>query len=93
MGARTAEERVDDQEKRRDNRRRQLVQINESVDAYLEANGKVPSWVEGHVEKARKGNVKAMIALNCADCVCFVKSEIRDCEMTHCPLHPLRPYK
>jgi hypothetical protein len=58
-----------------------------------DAAGPVPAWAQAHAAKARKGSLKALVALKCADCCCWRREEIRLCPVTACPLHPILPYR
>jgi hypothetical protein len=65
-----------------------------SVDALCrDQNGPIPAWAQSHLDRARKGNVRAMVAAKCADCVAFERDEIKKCEVVSCPLWAVRPYK
>src|SRR4051794_21514333 len=75
-------------------RKRAKVALCEvTVDALLGTSRPLPAWAAALAEKARTGNVRALIALKCADCAGLQREEIRLCTVTACPLHPLRPYK
>lgn len=53
---------------------------------------RILSWAKKHLERAKRGNTKSLLALKCGDCVGWDDlSEIYQCTLTHCPLHPLRP--
>jgi hypothetical protein len=97
MFNKTAEDRLEDQRKQAANRRHQLQLIGESLDTHLNEffpeRYPVPTWVRRLVAKARKGNVKALVGLKCAECTCWQTAEIKNCEMTGCPLHAVRPFR
>jgi hypothetical protein len=81
---------------KKSNRQRKLADINASLDALLAdqtAGTHLPDWALSHVARARKGRVLSLVAVKCGDCVCWERNEIRDCEITSCPLHAIRPYK
>jgi hypothetical protein len=64
------------------------------VDALLKAaGGPLPGWAKALAERARKGSLRALVSLKCADCSCWQREEIRPCQVTACPLHPVRPYR
>lgn len=52
----------------------------------------VPPEYAHHLDKARRGNVRAAIALKCLDCCCWQRAEVAACEITECSLHHIRPY-
>ena len=58
-----------------------------------ELRGEDNRIVSSHLAKAKRGNVRSLIALKCLDCCCWVKAEVRDCEIVECSLHPIRPYQ
>jgi hypothetical protein len=79
---------------RADRQRRHVEQCAATVDALLaDADGPVPAWAQAHAAKARRGNLRSLIALKCADCSCWVRAEIAACPVTSCPLHAVRPYR
>ena len=47
------------------------------------------------IEKAKRNPTSLRAAINgkCYDCVAGYKNEIRNCQMTDCTLHPVRPYR
>jgi hypothetical protein len=82
------------QEKRRqEKRRRRMEQVSATVDALLAESGPLPSWALAHAGKARKGRILSLVVLKCGDCCAWERSEITHCEVTACPLHPVRPYQ
>jgi hypothetical protein len=94
---RTAEDRREDRKKQAAARRHRLQLIGESLDTHLNeffaGRGPVPAWVRRLVTKAKKGNVKALVGLKCAECTCWQTAEIKNCEMAGCPLHAVRPFR
>jgi hypothetical protein len=49
--------------------------------------------LEKTIAKAAKGSLKACVKLKCMDCVGYIRSEIKICEMTSCTHWSSRPYK
>ena len=41
---------------------------------------------------ARK-SFRSAVTAKCQDCCCWVKAEITDCRVYHCPLYEYRPYQ
>jgi hypothetical protein len=89
----TNEARQASQQAQREGRKRLAEQAAAAADALLADTDPVPEWAHRHAAKARKGNLRSLVALKCADCSGFERSEITHCPVTSCPLHPLRPYK
>ena len=54
---------------------------------------RLPGWAMAHLERARKGSLSGAIAAKCAECCCWQRTEIRDCEVRACPLWAFRPYR
>lgn len=54
-----------------------------------------PSELYPTIERARKGDMKACIEINCARCVGFedMEASIRGCVTNDCPFHQFRPYQ
>jgi len=73
--------------------RHEAAAAEATVKALLaDAGGKVPSCALARTEKARKGHLRSLIALECLDC-CWQRREVALCPVLTCPLHPVRPYK
>ena len=90
----TEDDRESAKHNRREAQRRLAEEANAVIDRLLaEAAGAIPAWALAHAEKARKGKVLSLVALKCADCSNWQKTEIAGCTVTSCPLHPLRPYR
>ncbi len=93
----TAEERgraaAASQAGRAERRLRHLQACGETVDALVAGTDPLPEWARRHATKARRGNVRSLIALKCADCVAFQRAEIAHCPVVACTLHVLRPYR
>jgi hypothetical protein len=45
------------------------------------------------IDQCEKGSLKAMVKLMCLDCSNWVKTEVRDCVISWCPLFPIRPFQ
>jgi hypothetical protein len=89
----TAEARARGHAARRAAREQRTRECAAAVDALMAvAGGAVPKWAQAWAEKARRGSLRALVALKCADCSCWDRAEIRECTLTACPLHPFRPY-
>jgi protein involved in polysaccharide export with SLBB domain len=92
--AQTPEQREKARQTRHDRQNQKAAEAAATVDALLAgAGGKLPSYAQAHVTRARRGNVRALISLKCLDCTCWSKTEVAACPVTACPLHPLRPYR
>jgi hypothetical protein len=90
----TQEQRQKAQQTRHDRQARKAAQAAATVAALLaDAGGPVPAYAQAHAARAKKGNVRALIALKCLDCCCWQKAEVAACPVTSCPLYPMRPYK
>jgi hypothetical protein len=90
----TDEERESAKRNRRASGRRLADEASAMIDRlFAEAAGAVPAWAQAHAEKARNGKVLSLVALKCADCSNWQKTEIAGCTVTSCPLYPLRPYR
>ena len=90
----TDQQRQSAHHQRREARRRRAEEASATVDQLLaEAAGPVPAWALAHAEKARQGRLLSLVALKCADCTCWQKSEIAACTITACTLHAIRPYR
>jgi hypothetical protein len=88
----TPEEREIGKQNRQDRRLRKLARVSATVDALI-ADGPLPAWARAHTQRACKGRVLSLIVLKCGDCCGWERSEITHCEVTACPLHPVRPYQ
>jgi hypothetical protein len=94
MRAITPEQQAAAQTGRQDARRKRAEAALRTVDALLaDAGGPVPDWAQRHAAKARKGNLRSLVALKCGDCSCWRRTEIAACPVTTCPLYPVRPYQ
>ncbi len=45
------------------------------------------------VQKAQKGSAKACIKLKCLECSNWDSKEVKLCNITNCPLYPIRPFQ
>jgi hypothetical protein len=91
---RTPEQRAADLATRKNGAAAKAAQAAATVDALLaDTDGPLPSYALAHVARARRGNVRALVALKCLDCCCWQRVEIAECACTTCPLYPIRPYK
>lgn len=79
--------------------RKRKGMTTENLDAYI---AKIPPRaLEGAsgdklytiLEKAEKGNIKAIIKAHCLACSNFQPSEIRRCQVESCALYSIRPYQ
>jgi len=52
-----------------------------------------PDECKHFVRKARRGSMKALVALKCLDCSGWQKREVRECPVVGCPLWVIRPYQ
>lgn len=76
-----------------DRKRAKLAACEATVEALRRDTPRpLPAWVQGMADRAKMGNVRALIGLKCADCSGFQREEIRLCPVVACPLHPLRPF-
>jgi hypothetical protein len=89
----TPEERAAGQLARQGAARRRAEEAEATVDALRADAGPLPGWAERHAAKARKGNLRSLVALKCGDCACWQRAEVAACPVTTCPLHPIRPYR
>jgi hypothetical protein len=90
----TDEQRQRARQTRHDRQSQKAAQAAPTVEALLaDVGGELPAYAQAHAEKAKKGNVRALVALKCLDCCCWQKNEVAACPVTTCPLYPLRPYK
>jgi hypothetical protein len=90
----TDDERQSAQQRRSEGRRRMAEEASAVIDLLLaEAGDAVPAWAMVHAAKARKGRALSLVALKCADCSGWQKTEIAGCTVASCPLHPIRPYR
>jgi hypothetical protein len=90
----TAAERELSARKIREARQRKAEEAAEVVDRLVAEDGAVmPSWAKAHATKARKGNVRSLVALKCGECSAWSRAEIACCSVRSCPLHSIRPYK
>lgn len=54
----------------------------------------IPLSLQKTYKKSRtQGQRKAAIKVFCAECVGFVRKDVRDCTAEACPLWPHRPYQ
>jgi hypothetical protein len=91
---RTPEQRAADLITRKSGATHRAAQAAATVDALLaDADGPLPAYAMAHIARARKGNLRSLIALKCLDCSCWQRVEIAECTCTTCPLYPIRPYK
>lgn len=51
------------------------------------------SKCDGLLKRFEKGSMKAAIALQCLNCAGGSSAEVRNCEITSCPLYLLRPWQ
>lgn len=89
----TSEARQAGQAALREARRRLADEASASVAALIADTDPLPSWALALARRAKKGNLRALVGLKCADCSGFERHEIRSCAIRSCPLHALRPYR
>jgi len=58
-----------------------------------ELRASVPLSLYPLVDRIENGSKVSAIKMKCLECCCFVKSEVRDCEIKTCPLWSIRPYQ
>jgi hypothetical protein len=91
---RTPEQRAADLKIRKSGAAQRAAQASATVDALLaDADGPLPAYALAHIARARKGNLRSLLALKCLDCTCWQRAEIAGCTCISCPLYPVRPYK
>lgn len=54
---------------------------------------KMQQSLEKTLRKAATGNMKSAIRLKCMDCSGWNREEVRECLVTDCSLHSIRPFK
>jgi hypothetical protein len=45
------------------------------------------------IDRVEQGSMAAAVKLKCLECSCWVRQEVRDCEITDCALYPFRPFQ
>jgi hypothetical protein len=89
----TPKQREKARQTRHDRHAQKVAQAAATVEALLaDAGGPLPSYAQAHAARAKKGNVRSLVALKCLDCCCWQRAEVAACPVTTCPLYPLRPY-
>lgn len=89
-----ARERIN--EGRKASRARVAEDANASMDALVRDQSPgftIPDRALRMINRARTGHVPSLIGVKCWDCSGWMQSEIRDCSLTACPLHAVRPYR
>lgn len=62
-------------------------------DTFEQIAKSIPPTFSHYVNKAKRGSVKAMVALKCIDCSGFQRREITLCTQSDCALYPIRPFQ